>query len=155
MNRRTFARALLVSSVVLTAGSGTSFAQEANVKAAVNAYHAALDSLDISKMESLWAHDANVMLVNPRDKSIAIGWDAVKKDWETNWNNYSALKVTQLDGPHIVVKGDVAWSTGIAHAEVKMKDGNTVSAPTYETDVFEKRGNQWLLVLHTASRVPQ
>ena len=155
MNRRTFARTLLVSGVISLAGKGTSFAQEADIKAAVNAYHAAIGTLDISKMDSLCAHDANVMLINPRDKSIAIGWDAVKKDWEANWSNYSALKVTQVDGPHIAVKGDVAWSTGIARAEVKMKDGNTVNAPTFETDVFEKHGNQWLLVLHTAARVPQ
>src|ERR1700680_2958918 len=134
----------------------TAFAQQQQsdidaVKAAVAAYHAAIGTLDISKMEPLWAHDANVMLINPRDKSIAIGWDAVKKDWETNWSNYSELKVTQADGPHVQVKGDVAWSTGIANAVVKMKAGETINAPTFETDVFEKRGNHWLLVWHTAA----
>jgi ketosteroid isomerase-like protein len=143
--------AIFVSISLTTAG----YAQESDIKAAIDAYHAALGSLDISKMEPLWVHDATVMLINPSDKSISVGWDAVKKDWETNWNNYSELKVTQADGPHIVIKDDVAWSTGIANAVVKFKAGNTVTAPTYETDVFEKRGGKWLLVSHVASRVPQ
>ena len=29
------------------------------------------------------------------------------------------------------------------------------TAPTFETDVFEKRDGKWLLVSHTASRAPQ
>ena len=32
-------------------------------------------SRDIAKMEPLWVHDANVMLINPRDKAVSIGWD--------------------------------------------------------------------------------
>ena len=149
-----FASVSLVSVVVATA-TGTSYGEEADIKAAVDAYHTALGTLDISKMEPLWAHDPNVMLVNPRDTSITVGWDAVKNNWETAWTNYSSLKVTQLDGPHVVVKGDVAWSTGIANAVLTLKTGNTITAPTFETDVFEKRGSQWLLVSHIASRVPQ
>lgn len=87
MKRRTsitlIARALLFSVVVLLAGNGTSYAQQSDidsVKAAVAAFHAALGTLDVSKMDPLWAHDAYVMVIQPRDKSISVGWDAVKKD---------------------------------------------------------------------------
>ena len=52
-------RALLFSFVVVLAGGSKSNAQEADIKAAVDAYHAALGLLDLSKMEPLWAHDAN------------------------------------------------------------------------------------------------
>ena len=72
-------------------------------------------------MEPLWAHDADVMLVNPADKSISVGWDAARKDWEAQFAFLSDLKVTQADGPHIAVKGDVAWSTGIANAAGKSR----------------------------------
>ena len=153
INRRTtftlVARALLLSAVVLLGGNGTSYAQQSDidsVKAAVDAYHAALGSLDMSKMDPLWAHDAYVTLINPQSKSISVGWDAVRKNWEATFNSDSELKVTQADGPHIHVNGNAAWSTGIANAVVKPKAGNAVTAPTYETDVFEKRGSQWLLV---------
>ena len=151
-------RALVFSALVLVVGNGISYAQSDtdNVKAVVDAYHAALSALDASKMEALWAHDDTVMLINPRDQSVSSGWDAVKKNWETTFSVFSELKVTQADGPHIQVKGDVAWSTGIANAASKTKKGVVVAnAPTFETDVFEKRDGNWLLVSHTALRVPQ
>jgi ketosteroid isomerase-like protein len=149
------ARALLFSVVVLLAGNARTYAQEVDIKAAVDAYHAALGSLDIAKMEPLWAHDADVMLVNPADKSISVGWDAARKDWEAQFAFLSDLKVTQADGPHIAVKGDVAWSTGIANAAAKSKSGADVGGLVYESDVFENRGGQWLLVSHTALAVPK
>src|SRR6516165_9087510 len=108
------------------------------VKAAIVAYHAAVGPLSGSKMDPLWAHDATVILLNPRDKKISVGWDAVKKNWEDAGNFWSELKVTQADGPYIQVKGDVAWSMGIANAVGKSKAGAAINAPTAETDVFEK-----------------
>ena len=162
INRRTpitlIARALLFSVIVLLAGNGTSYAQQADidsVKAATAAYHAAIGSLDVSKMDPLWAHDAYVTLINPGDKSISVGWDAVRKDWESDLNLDSELKVTQKDGPYIRVDGNLAWSTGIASAVGKPKAGGTINTGVFEADVFEKRGNQWLLVSHAAWRVPQ
>jgi len=148
-------RALLFSFVVVLAGGSKSYAQEADIKAAVEAYHAALGSLDVSKMEPLWAHDANVILINPGDRSISVGWDAVKNDWEAQFNFLSDLKVTQADGPRVSVKDDVAWATGIANAVAKSKTGADVGGLVYESDVFEKREGRWLLVSHTALAVPK
>jgi ketosteroid isomerase-like protein len=94
---RLIARAPLLSVIVLLAGNGTSYAQQSDidsVKAAVAAYHAAIGSLDMSKMDPLWAHDAYVTAIQPRDKTISIGWDAVKKGWETLPNVWSELKIT-------------------------------------------------------------
>jgi hypothetical protein len=53
-----------------------------DVKSATDAYHSALEAAVASKMESLWAHDANVLLVNPADTSVSVGWDAVKGNWK-------------------------------------------------------------------------
>jgi|BarGraIncu00222A_1022003.scaffolds.fasta_scaffold03651_7 ketosteroid isomerase-like protein len=159
MNRRTsitlIAQALLLAVVVLLAGNGKSYAQQSGIKTAIDAFHAALTSLDVKKMDAVWAHESYVMLINPSDKSIAVGWDAVRKKWEETFNSYANLKVTETDGPHIHVKGNVAWATGIATAELKTKAGAGFSGPVFETDVFEKHGSRWLLVSHTALRAPQ
>ena len=170
-------RALLLSFLAVLAGGSKSYAQESDIKAAVDVYHAALGSLDVSKMEPLWAHDTDVILINPADKSISVGWDAVKKGWEAQFNFLSELKVTQADGPYVSVKGDVAWSTGIAKAVAKSKTGadvgrllwradrlcvfgdasaqsvDQIATLVYESDVFERRDGQWLLVSHTALAV--
>ena len=115
------------------------------------------ESLDGSKLDPLWAHDATVILINPRDKIISVGWDAVKKQWEAAFASLAELKDTQADGPYIQVKGDVAWATGMVTIIGKTKAGVAfaLNAPTWESDVFEKRGNAWLLVSHIALRVPQ
>jgi ketosteroid isomerase-like protein len=159
MSRRTsiklIAQALLLSVVVLLAGNGKSYAQQSGIKTAIDAFHAALTSLDMKKMDAIWAHESYVMLINPSDKSISVGWDAVKNKWEATFNSYAELKVTQADGPHIHVNGNVAWATGIATAELKTKAGTGFSGPVFETDVFEKHGRRWLLVSHTALRAPQ
>ncbi len=149
------ARTLVFAAIVLLAGNGKGYAQEADIKAAIDAFHAALGSLDVSKMEPLWAHDANVISIQPRDKSISVGWDTVKKDWENTFGHVSELKVTQMAGPYIQVKGDVAWATGIEEAVIKTKAGDALTAPTYDAMVFEKRDGKWLLVSQIALRVPK
>jgi hypothetical protein len=57
----------------------------------------------------------------------------------------------------VQVKGDVAWSIGIANAVTLQPKGGPVlsNVLTYENDVFNKRDGKWLLVSHTALRVPQ
>jgi ketosteroid isomerase-like protein len=147
-------RTLLFAAVVLLVGNGKGYAQEADIKTAIDTFHAALGSLDASKMEPLWAHHANVISIQPRDKSISVGWDAVKKDWETTFGRTAELKFTEIAGPYIQVRGDVAWATGIEEAVVKVKaTGATLNAPTYDAMIFEKRGGQWLLVSQIALRV--
>jgi ketosteroid isomerase-like protein len=142
--------------VTLLIVSTKSFAQSDTdeIKAVVDNYHAAVGAHDMSKMEPLWTHDDYAMLINPRDQNVSVGWDAVRKGWEGQFGfaatQLSGLKVTQADGPHIHVKGDVAWATGIAGVIGKMKNGVAIDEPTFETDVFEKRDNHWLLVSHTA-----
>jgi ketosteroid isomerase-like protein len=145
--------ALLFTGTLLIASNAK--AQEADVKAAIDAYHAAISSRDITKMEPLWVHDASVMLINPRSMSVSVGWDAVRKAWEASNDASSELKVTQRDGPYIQIKGDVAIATGIASVVGKTKSGNSYDAPTFETDAFERRDGRWLLVSHTGLRVPQ
>ena len=54
-----------------------------DVKTVVAAYHAALSALDAPRMEALWVQDDSVMDIEPSDKSISLGWDAVKKNFES------------------------------------------------------------------------
>lgn len=120
------------------------------VKAAVDAYHAALVSLDVAKVAPLWAHDGDVMVVNPADGNVSVGWEAVKKSWEGDLSKMSELTLTQSEGPYIQVRGDVAWATGVLIAGAKMKGGGGGSGPLFESDIFERHGGSWLLVSHAA-----
>lgn len=147
-----------LTAVILMVGGRIGYAQQTavdEVKAAVEAYHVALVTLDATKMAPLWAHDDTVMLINPRDKAVVTGSGAVQKDWETTFAPEAELKVTQTSGPYIRVAGDTAWATGIVSSEIKLKSGQAITALTFQTDIFERRSGKWLIVAHVASRVPQ
>jgi ketosteroid isomerase-like protein len=126
-----------------------------DVKAAVAAYHAALSSLNIAKIEALWAHDDNVTQLEPASKAIIHGWKAVKKGLEDFFGGFSEVKISQADGPHIRVKGEVAWSTGLSYATAKTKAGEAMTLNVFDTQIFEKRGGKWLVVSNIALPVPQ
>jgi hypothetical protein len=104
-------KCLLTRLIVLVCCAGpTSYAQGQDnqtdtfaVKDTISKVHAAISSLDVSKMEPLWFQNAYVMLVNPRDKGVSVGWDQVKKNWENAFNFWSHIKVTQIAGPMSVL----------------------------------------------------
>lgn len=157
MDRRTILTGAATAAAGLALIAGTAVAQQSDtdkVKAALDAFGAALSALDMGKMDAVWAHDADAMLINPRDKSVSVGWDAIKKNWEAVFGFWSELKVTRTGGP-IHVSGNVAWATSISDVVGKTKAGDAVNAPTLASDVFEKRGDKWLMVSHSAWRVPQ
>jgi ketosteroid isomerase-like protein len=159
MNRRSIiylVSALLCAGATLAVGSSGS-AQQSDadgVKATIDRFHEALGSLDISKVDEFWAHDSDVMAINPRDKTIAVGWDAVRKSYQATFVFWSELKVTQKGEPHIRVNGAVAWADGITIAAGKPKTGDpVVGVLNFETCVLEKRDGRWLLVSRSVARV--
>ena len=105
------------------------------VKAAVAAYTAAVDSLDPAKMEALWVHDDTVMDIEPGSRTIAVGWDAVKKFIDGNFLVFAELKNVLADGPHVQIKGDLARSMGIAMVTYKLKNGTAASVNVFLSHV--------------------
>ena len=151
---------LLFLGVALLAGDRFGYAQPRSdtdaVKAAVDAFHAALANLDIGKMQNVWAHGPYVVLINPRDKAPAVGWDAVKKDWQDGvFGFWAELKLSPKQAPQIHINQGMAQTTGVVGVEGKNKSGQALSFTIIETQVYEKRGDRWLMVSHHASRVPE
>ena len=164
MNRRATLAMTAVSlafvGVALIAGDGIGYAQQRpdsdNVNTAINAFHAALSNLDIGKMQNVWAQEPYVVLINPRDKAPAVGWDAVKKDWQERvFGFWGELTLSPKQAPHVHIDQGTAWTTGVVGVEGKNKSGQALSFTIVETQVYEKRGDRWLMVSHHASRVPE
>ena len=66
--------------------SGEAVAQQSSdmekVKAASQAFYAALNARDIHAMEKVWAHTPYVVHISPVAKEIVVGWEGVNKSWE-------------------------------------------------------------------------
>jgi ketosteroid isomerase-like protein len=149
---RATAAALLGFAVLV---GGKSYASDTDdVKATIDEFHAALTALDISKMDAVWGHDASVMDKEPVAKTVTLGWEGTRKNFEGLFAVTAELKVTQADGPHIQVQGDTAWSMGVAWVGQKLKTGQVFGLAVFEADVLRKQNGRWLLVSHATSVLP-
>src|SRR5260370_27309936 len=151
---------LVLVGVPLLAGDRIGYAQQRsdndNVNAAVNAFHAALSNLDIGKMQNVWAQEPYVVLINPRDKAPAVGWDVVKKDWQDSvFGFWAELKLSPKQAPQIHIDQGTAWTTGVVGVEGKNKSGQGLSFTIIETQVYENRGDRWPMVSPPAAPLPE
>jgi ketosteroid isomerase-like protein len=151
-----FFRSTAIAIVCLVAGGGAARADDsADVKATIAAFHQALASLDVAKMEALWAHDDTVMDKEPNAKSTTLGWTGTRKNFEDLFAAASAISAASSEGPNVQVKGDIAYSTGVARSEATFKKFPAFSADIYEADVFQKRDGKWVYVVHAAYALPK
>jgi ketosteroid isomerase-like protein len=71
----------------------------------------------------VWAHDGTVIDKEPTAKTITVGWEGTRKNFEDMFAAEAELSIAQAEGPHIQVQGDVAWSADMAKADGKLKTG--------------------------------
>jgi ketosteroid isomerase-like protein len=125
------------------------------VKAANQAYYAALSARDLAAMEHVWAQSPRDVNVAPPIKPAAhTGWDTIKKNYQTFWSTLDELTVL-MEEPQIVVHGSVAWVYGIEQARRRAKNGEVSAGPNFGTSIFIKDGGRWLMVFHQAALVPR
>jgi ketosteroid isomerase-like protein len=76
------------------------------------------------------------------------------KSWEATFDRFADISVSMQD-PQIRINENVAWVVGLEEVRGKLKNGETAVFTALTTNMFEKTGGRWLVVLHTTSRVPQ
>ena len=160
MNRRNVLSLSALTALGFALLPGNAVAQQAadmeGVKAASKAFYTALAVIDNGEaMEKVYAHTPYITNVSPRSKSIAVGWDAVKKYREEDIIKSVASRNISLSESHIHVNGNLAWEMGQETGEVKLKDGTVRKVEQFVTNVFEKIDGRWLMVSHHAQPKPQ
>jgi len=147
---------LLIGGILM---SGSVLAQQPSdmdaVKAANQAFYAALSAHDVAAMQKVWSSDADTQNIGPRDKAIIVGWDNMKKGFERLFDSFPELKVSMEPEPRIKNVGAVAWASGIEQAKRKDKNGAYSSGANLATNIFQKQDGRWLMVYHHASLMPQ
>jgi len=124
------------------------------VRAANDAFYAALSSRDSAAIQKVWSKDADIQNIGPRSKTIDVGWAQHKKAYDATFDAFPELKVS-MDEPRIKINGSTAWVSGIEKAERKTKAGQFVKGTNLGTSIFVKQGGRWLMVYHHASAIPQ
>lgn len=126
---------------------------EQAVKDANAKFYAALESLDIKKMESVWLPEKWVKCVHPGWHLLS-GWKDIKESWEMIFSNTRFIRV-RLTEIFTRVEGDFAWvacTENITSSHVDEEEFH--SALAQATNLFVRRGAKWLMVQHHASPLP-
>jgi len=125
-----------------------------NVKAANEAYYAALSARDLAAMAKVWtcAPD-NILIAPPVNPETHVGWNAIRRQWEKYWPLFDAFSVS-MQVSTVNINGPVAWVHGVETSKRRRKTGEVTTSTNYGTNIFVKHDGRWLMVFHQAAVLP-
>jgi ketosteroid isomerase-like protein len=113
-------------------------------------FYEAFESLDVGRMDRIWAQQEYVTCIHP-GWTLRVGWPAVRDSWVLIFNNTFSMKF-ELTEIQIQVAGDVAWvicTENIASRQGERSQDSRVLA----TNLYEKTGDAWKIIHHHGSPV--
>jgi ketosteroid isomerase-like protein len=125
---------------------------EQEVASANLEFYRAFESLDVKRMESLWATDAEIQCGHPGWR-ILRGRKPVMESWRRIFENTPSIQFTLTD-VKIEVHGELAWVTLYENLNSTV-EGQKVSASILTTNIFQKSTDGWRMIHHHGSTVAQ
>jgi ketosteroid isomerase-like protein len=119
--------------------------EEANAR-----FYRAFEALDLAEMDQVWAHGEHVRCVHP-GWAMLEGWEAVRQSWEAIFKDSREMRFS-LGDVQARVGGDLGWVT-CAENILSQVRGNIAVTTLIATNVFERRGAEWRMVLYHASHI--
>jgi ketosteroid isomerase-like protein len=113
-------------------------------------FYRALENRDFDEMSAVWAHGEHVRCVHP-GWTLLSGWDAVRQSWEAIFKDGREMRFS-IGDVDVHLDGDTAWVT-CTESILSQAGGNIAVTTLLATNVFERRGGDWLLVHHHASHI--
>ena len=124
--------------------------ERAEVEEANARFYRVFESQDLRQMEALWAHGDHVRCVHP-GWCLLSGWDAVRQSWDAILKDSRELRFT-LSDIQIQIEGGLAWVTGTENILSQLQGNISVTA-VLATNIYERTGTRWRMVLHHASHI--
>jgi ketosteroid isomerase-like protein len=113
-------------------------------------FYDAFESLDIARMDEVWAHLEYVTCIHP-GWALRSGWPEVRDSWVLIFNNTFSMKF-QLSDVTIQVAGDVAWVICTENITSQQSE-EPQRAKVLATNLYERIGDEWLMIHHHGSAV--
>ncbi|HEY6421547.1 MAG TPA: nuclear transport factor 2 family protein [Candidatus Binataceae bacterium] len=120
------------------------------VLTANRAFYDAFESLDADKMEAVWLQDPRIICIHPGWRKLS-GWGPIMASWERIFDNAFEMKF-ELGEIDVIIGGGLAIVVVEEELTQRGYDGPSRSS-VLATNVFERVGNRWLLVMHHGSPV--
>jgi ketosteroid isomerase-like protein len=113
-------------------------------------FYEAFESLDIARMDEVWAHLDYVTCIHP-GWALRTGWPEIRDSWVLIFNNTFSMKF-RLTDLQIQVAGDIAWVICVENITSQQSD-EPQQAKVLATNLFEHIGDEWLMIHHHGSAV--
>jgi ketosteroid isomerase-like protein len=111
-------------------------------------FYGAFESLSIEKMEEVWSHTDDTVCVHP-GWDLFNGWLAIRESWLRIFENTDSIRFV-ITNTRTRVVGDLAIVVCLENIE-SIVDGETIKFGVVATNIFERRGNRWLMTHHHGS----
>ncbi len=113
-------------------------------------FYKAFESLDIGKMDRIWAPVDYVTCIHP-GWTLRSGWPQVRDSWVLIFNNTFSMEF-ELADLQVQVAGDLGWV--ICVENITSSPGETVQETrVLATNLFERIGDEWKMIHHHGSAV--
>lgn len=122
---------------------------EAVVKANREFYRA-FESLQIENMEKVWLKDRQIVCIHPGWRKLS-GWGPVMQSWERIFEGVFEMSF-EIGDVDVIMTGDLAVLVVEENLTQRGYDG-AMKTQVLTTNVFEKVGNEWFMVMHHGSPV--
>lgn len=120
------------------------------VTKANEAFYDAFESLDVVKMDRVWAQQDYVTCIHP-GWTLRSGWPQVRDSWVLIFNNTFSMEF-ELSDLQIQVAGDVAWV--ICVENITSRQGETLQETrVLATNLYERMGDEWKMIHHHGSPI--
>jgi ketosteroid isomerase-like protein len=125
--------------------------REALIEANQNFYHA-FESLDLEKMEPIWLRDSKIVCIHPGWRKLA-GWGPIMNSWERIFDGVFEMSF-ELRDLHLIVSGDMGVVVTEENLTQRGYEGTT-RTQVLATNIYERVGTRWMMVVHHGSPVIQ
>lgn len=125
--------------------------EKERVREANERFYAAMNSLDVGEMDSLWMDDAAAICVHPGREAI-FGYESIRESWVMIFSVTDSMTIASSN-ERINISGPVAWVSCTEIISMMTEEG-LVAAAAQATNIFRLVGDHWRMVVHHASPAP-
>ena len=114
-------------------------------------FYQAVSALDMEAMEEIWLKEDWVRCVHPGWTELE-SWEAVRESWKHIFENTQFLQIT-ISQAFVHAEGDLAWVSCVEKVS-STGEGRIDLGYVQTTNLFVRRQDRWLMVLHHSSHLP-
>ncbi|MDH5761514.1 MAG: nuclear transport factor 2 family protein [Nitrospinota bacterium] len=122
-----------------------------HILSANQSFYDAFNKQDLSMMETLWQDDICARCIHP-GWPVLKGYQEIIQSWDDIFrhNQHMEIKVSDED---VVIKDDFAW-VSCQENLFSIKMSGVQSSKVHATNLFQKVGGEWKMILHHAAAIP-